>query len=75
MEAGRILDPGDLVAAFARAISKQLDPQVADLGDTLDDCESELDAAQRLPAAHADRRGSARRRSPFAASSRPTATR
>lgn len=42
MEAGRILDPGDLVAAFARAISKQLDPKVADLGDALDDCESDL---------------------------------
>ena len=42
MEAGRILDPGDLVTAFAKAISKQLDPQVADLGDTLDDCESSL---------------------------------
>ena len=40
MESGRILDPGDLVAAFARAISKQLDPQVAELGDRLDDCES-----------------------------------
>ncbi len=43
MEAGLILDPGDLVAAFAKAISKQLDPQVAQLGDDLDDCESELD--------------------------------
>jgi zinc transporter len=43
MQAGLIHDPGDLVAAFARAISKQLDPQVADLGDMLDDCESELD--------------------------------
>jgi zinc transporter len=43
MEAGTILDPGDLVAAFARAISKQLDPQVADLGDRLDDCESGLE--------------------------------
>jgi zinc transporter len=43
MHAGRILDPGDLVAAFARAISKQLDPEVAQLGDTLDDYESELD--------------------------------
>mgnify|MGYP002651514322 CR=1 FL=1 len=30
------LDPGDLIAAFAKAISKQLDPQVADLGDLLD---------------------------------------
>jgi len=43
MEAGRVLDPGDLVAAFARSISKQLDPEVAQMGDTLDDYESELD--------------------------------
>jgi zinc transporter len=43
MEAGAILDPGDLVAAFARAISKELDPQVADLGDDLDDCETQLE--------------------------------
>ena len=43
MEEGLVLDPGDLVAAFARAISRQLDPEVADLGDKLDDCESELD--------------------------------
>jgi len=42
MQAGAIRDPGDLVAEFARAISKQLDPEVAALGDTLDDCESEL---------------------------------
>jgi zinc transporter len=48
MEAGRILDPGDLVAAFARAISKQLDPEVAQLGDTLDDYESELDDSRAL---------------------------
>jgi len=44
MEKGRILDPGDLVAAFARAISQELDPQVAALGDALDDCETELEA-------------------------------
>ena len=48
MEAGEILDPGDLVAAFARAISKQLDPEVAQLGDTLDDYESELDDSRAL---------------------------
>ena len=48
MEAGTITDPGDLVAAFARAISKQLDPQVAALGDSLDDCESELDDSRAL---------------------------
>ena len=44
VEAGRILDPGDLVAAFAREISRQLDPQVAELGDLLDDCESAMEA-------------------------------
>jgi zinc transporter len=43
MKAGTILDPGDLVAAFARTISTQLDPQVADLGDELDDCETAMD--------------------------------
>jgi zinc transporter len=48
MERGTIRDPGDLVAAFARAISKQLDPQVAGLGDSLDDCESELDDSRAL---------------------------
>jgi zinc transporter len=42
-EAGRILDPGDLVAAYAREISRELDPQVAALGDRLDGFESELD--------------------------------
>ena len=44
VEAGRILDPGDLIAAFATAITADLDPQVADLGDMLDDCEESLDA-------------------------------
>jgi zinc transporter len=46
MEAGRILDSGDLVAAFARAISTQLDPEVSALGDTLDDVESDLESSQ-----------------------------
>jgi zinc transporter len=41
--AGKILDPGDIVSAYAREISRQLDPQVAALGDALDQCESELD--------------------------------
>ena len=48
MQRGTILDPGDLVAAFARAISRQLDPEVAQLGDTLDDYESELDDSRAL---------------------------
>jgi zinc transporter len=44
MHKGAILDPGDLVAAFAREISRELDPQVAELGDQLDDCESALES-------------------------------
>jgi zinc transporter len=55
MKAGTIHDPGDLVAAFAREISRELDPQVAELGDELDDCESELQEPQHLPSAHDDR--------------------
>ena len=43
VHAGRITDGGDFVAALAQAISVQLDPQVADLGDALDDCEGMLD--------------------------------
>jgi zinc transporter len=44
MLAGRLDDGGDFVAALAQAISKELDPQVADLGDQLDDCEGMLDS-------------------------------
>jgi len=43
MRAGKITDGGDFVALLAQAISKELDPQVADLGDSLDDCEGMLD--------------------------------
>jgi zinc transporter len=43
MKSGKIVDPGDLVAAFAREISAELDPQVAELGDILDDCETDLE--------------------------------
>lgn len=43
--AGRVLDPGDIITAFATAITADLDPVVADLGDDLDDCEQQLDAA------------------------------
>ncbi len=43
MRAGRLTDGGDFVAALAQAISTELDPKVADLGDTLDDCEGMLD--------------------------------
>ena len=44
IEGGEIRDPGDLIAEFATAITRNLDPDVADLGDTLDDCEADLDA-------------------------------
>lgn len=44
VQAGEIHDPGDLIAEFASAITAELDPDVADLGDVLDDCEETLDA-------------------------------
>lgn len=44
--AGQIHDPGDLITAYATAITADLDPVVAALGDDLDDCEQQLDAAQ-----------------------------
>ncbi|WP_380788306.1 zinc transporter ZntB [Sphingomonas sp. R86521] len=44
VERGEIRDPGDLIAAFATAITSDLDPDVAGLGDQLDDCEEQLDA-------------------------------
>jgi zinc transporter len=43
MQAGRLTDGGDFVAALAQAISTELDPQVAEMGDQLDDCEEMLD--------------------------------
>lgn len=45
-EAGDVRDAGDLIATLAEAITEQLDPQVADLGDSLDSCEEQLDARQ-----------------------------
>jgi len=44
VEGGEVRDPGDLIAEFASAITEDLDPEVADLGDMLDDCEADLDA-------------------------------
>ncbi|OQW47883.1 MAG: magnesium transporter CorA [Proteobacteria bacterium SG_bin6] len=43
VKAGKVHDPGDLIAEFAVAITEELDPDVADLGDQLDDCEAMLD--------------------------------
>ena len=42
-QAGAIHDPGDLITAFATAITSDLDPVVADLGDEVDACEEKLD--------------------------------
>ncbi|MCZ8135120.1 MAG: zinc transporter ZntB [Porphyrobacter sp.] len=40
MQAGHLKDGGDFVSTLAQAISTALDPEVADLGDQLDDCEA-----------------------------------
>lgn len=42
VEAGRVLDPGDLISEIAQQITAELDPVVADLGDSLDDCEAQI---------------------------------
>src|SRR3546814_16075817 len=42
---GEIFDPGDLIAAIAHEITDSLDPDVAALGDRLDDIESALDGS------------------------------
>ena len=44
VEQSGVKDPGDLIAAYATAITSDLDPVVADLGDSLDDCEEKLSA-------------------------------
>jgi len=44
VESAEVDDPGDLITEFATAITEELDPEVADLGDELDDCEADLDA-------------------------------
>lgn len=41
---GTIADPGDLLTAFADAISEDLDPAIAALGDQIDDCESKIES-------------------------------
>ncbi len=45
MLAGKLCDGGDFVAALAQAISTELDPEVAELGDALDDCEAGIESA------------------------------
>lgn len=39
---GKVHDPGDFVATLAAEITEELDPDVAKLGDTLDDCEERV---------------------------------
>ncbi len=46
---GKIRDPGDLLSAFANAITDGLDPDVANLGDALDDCELKVEVANIHP--------------------------
>jgi zinc transporter len=43
MHAGHLQDGGDFVSVLAQAISTELDPEIADLGDQLDDCEDALE--------------------------------
>jgi len=42
---GGVVDPGDLIVALATAITDVLDPEVATMGDCIDDIESALDLA------------------------------
>ncbi len=42
MLAGAIQDPGDLIAELSRHITEALDPEIADLGDRLDEIESDM---------------------------------
>lgn len=42
MKEGRLRDPGDLISALAIHITERLDPVVAELGDTIDECESDI---------------------------------
>jgi zinc transporter len=46
--AGKVIDPGDLVCMLAMQITAELDPDVAALGDTLDDCEEMFTATNAL---------------------------
>jgi len=60
MNGGKIRDPGDLISHLAVGITKRLDPVIADLGDLVDDCETEvepgaaIDTRRRIAGARAD---------------------
>jgi len=44
LRSGQIRDPGDLISELAAEITEELDPVVAELGDSLDMCEEQLSA-------------------------------
>lgn len=46
---GKLHDPGDILSMFADAITDSLDPDVAGLGDALDDCELKVEVANIHP--------------------------
>lgn len=46
--AGHVTDPGDLLASFAEITSERLDPEIASLGDAMDDCEVIVDTGRIL---------------------------
>jgi zinc transporter len=46
MQQGAIRDPGDLISHLAMIITKQVDPVIGDLGDLVDDCETQLEPKQ-----------------------------
>lgn len=52
VRAGQISDPGDLVTAYATAVTDQLDPIITGLGDQLDDCELGIEEARHLALRH-----------------------
>jgi zinc transporter len=43
MSEGHLADPGDLITSLATQITDRLDPQIAQAGDTIDECETNLD--------------------------------
>lgn len=45
-KSGKVKDPGDFVAILAELITNNLEPEIAELGDSLDDCELMLDASK-----------------------------
>ena len=44
--AGKVRDPGDLITLIATEITQALDPEIAALGDTVDDCEEGMEPSE-----------------------------